>query len=71
VKSMLLVDNHTWVTADTSWDQLLVWRNEGECVGSLETNPTCLGFACRGHQLAWIGCGSTVWLRDTRDFAST
>jgi hypothetical protein len=71
VTSMILIDNHTWVTADASWDVLLVWRNEGECVGSLDINPTRLGFACRGGQVAWIGCGSTVWLRDTRDFAST
>jgi WD40 repeat protein len=71
VTSMILIDKHTWVTADASWDTLLVWRNEGECVGSLGANFNRLGFACRGEQLAWIGCGSTVWLRDLRDFAST
>jgi WD40 repeat protein len=65
--SIVLMNDHTWITVDTSWDQISVWHKD-KCVRSLVGNPTRLEYACHGTYVAWIGRGSTVWLKDIREF---
>lgn len=67
ITSIQLINANTWAVADTTWDQLLVFHR-GHCVQSLVGNPMRLELASQGTNLAWIGRGSTVWMRDLTQY---
>ena len=62
-----LVDDKTWLVADTTREQLLVCHN-GECIRSLQANPNRFDVAHHGSYIAWIAWGSTMWIRDMNTF---
>jgi hypothetical protein len=60
---MRLIDEHTWVTADATRDLLMIWCKD-QCKFRLAGNPMRLELTTNDKLVAWIGRGSTIWLRD-------
>jgi WD40 repeat protein len=63
ITSMRLIDEHTWVTADATRDLLMIWCKD-QCKFRLAGNPMRLELTTHDKLVAWIGRGSTIWLRD-------
>ncbi|KAL3935592.1 MAG: hypothetical protein SGBAC_008916 [Bacillariaceae sp.] len=63
VSSFVMLNETSWIIADGAVDQVRIWRNfrhYARCVA----NPTRMDFTVYRSTIAWIGRGSTLWLRD-------
>ncbi|CAJ1948333.1 unnamed protein product [Cylindrotheca closterium] len=63
VSSLVMVSKTSWVIADGAIDQVRVWRNFRH-YARCQANPTRMAFTLYKSTIAWIGRGSTLWLRD-------
>lgn len=63
VSSLVMVSETSWVIADSAIDQVRIWRNFRHYT-RCHANPTRMDFTLYKSTIAWIGRGSTLWLRD-------
>eukprot|EP00980_Cylindrotheca_fusiformis_P007025 scaffold1475_cov111-Cylindrotheca_fusiformis.AAC.4 len=63
MSSMVMMNHDSWAIADTTIDQVRIWRNEVHYACCI-ANPTRMDVTLFGTTIAWIGRGSMLWLRN-------
>jgi hypothetical protein len=63
VSSMVMANEESWIVADSTIDQVLIWRR-GMHYACCVANPTRMDFTVHGTTIAWIARGSMLWLRN-------